>query len=274
MLENNFRSLKLLLLIFVCFLSFPTSVFAHVLVKDGSIGAVVHISPEDDPIVGESASFFFEFKDTKNNFELEDCICTVKIRFSGTEVHSEQLSDGSSLASPSFSYSFPQKGVYKLVVEGSPSTDQSFNSFKLEYDLRVSRTSSGDGQQNFLTENIQYLALVAILLLFLCVAFYNRPKKRPQEPKSPSKMPVLFLLILAAFILHQTSLTYLIPSHHQSTDQHQEHSCCLSPQALPVTYQTVETPINSQTEKLLTSSTPLGFVFFGQTNTRSPPSFS
>lgn len=76
MLKNKINK-KLILsffLIFAVFLILPTIASAHVLKTDGSIGAVVHIDPDDDPIIGKSANFFLEFKDTKNKFQLANSI--------------------------------------------------------------------------------------------------------------------------------------------------------------------------------------------------------
>lgn len=48
-----------LLLVF----ALPQTASAHVLQTDGSIGAVLHVDPDDNPIIGEKATFFFDLKD-------------------------------------------------------------------------------------------------------------------------------------------------------------------------------------------------------------------
>lgn len=46
-------------------MSFSQKAYAHVLVSDESntVGAVLHITPDDDPIAGESAHIFFDVQD-------------------------------------------------------------------------------------------------------------------------------------------------------------------------------------------------------------------
>src|SRR5689334_16513316 len=76
-------------LIFSLFL--PQKVSAHILKYDGSIGAVLHVNPDDDPIAGETTGFFFEFKDKKNKFLPENCDCLVRVTKEGSEIYSQDL---------------------------------------------------------------------------------------------------------------------------------------------------------------------------------------
>src|SRR5438045_57931 len=69
----------------------PHIVSAHVLKTDGNIGAVLHIDPDDDPIAGSQASFFFEFKDIQGKFQSQNCDCTFSIAEDGKEIFSQPL---------------------------------------------------------------------------------------------------------------------------------------------------------------------------------------
>lgn len=55
------RYLLLLLLstIFICMASKTAQ--AHILKASGSVEAVMHVTPEDDPIAGKQSDFFFYF---------------------------------------------------------------------------------------------------------------------------------------------------------------------------------------------------------------------
>ena len=122
----------------------PSFIFAHVLKTSGSVGAVVHVSPEDDPIAGEPTDFFFEFKDKEGKFTPENCDCKVLILKSGQEVYSSPLFQNNtdpSLTNASFSYTFPEKDIYKVKISGNPLTPDVFEAFNLEYDIRVARES-------------------------------------------------------------------------------------------------------------------------------------
>lgn len=250
----------------------PQDVSAHVLLTDGSIGAVVHVDPEDDPIVGQKATFFFEFKDTKNKFQLEDCVCNAKVLNSGAEVFSEQLSHRGSSSSPSFTYTFSEKGVYKIVIQGTPNSERNFDSFELNYDLRVSRTSGSVKQLDFFTRNLQYFVLIAAVPIFLIIVFSPR-KKITVTPEKPPKITALFLIILSTFLLHQTLVTPALASHH-SGDNHQDHSCCTNPQLQLSETSSVGSPINTTFEKLSTVSASYEFITDNRANSRSPPILS
>lgn len=129
----------------IYFLSFPSQItYAHVLKTSGSVGAVVHVSPEDDPIAGEPTDFFFEFKDKEGKFKPDNCDCKVVILKSGQEAYSSPLFQNNadpSLTNASFSYTFPEKDIYKVKVVGNPTTPGAFEAFNLEYDIRVARES-------------------------------------------------------------------------------------------------------------------------------------
>jgi len=134
---------NILLLSFVVTLLIATQkqTFAHVLEKDQTIGAVLHVSPNDDPVVGEATDFFFEFKDTQGKFDPSLCICTVAISENNKEILKQDLFQSSTtqtLEEAIFSYVFPKKGLYTIKVLGE-ATDSSFEAFTLTYDIRVDR---------------------------------------------------------------------------------------------------------------------------------------
>lgn len=135
------KIIKIALLSLTFLFLIPQKVSAHNLQSDGSIGAVLHVDPEDDPIVGSQSSLFFEFKDKNNQFKPQTCDCSFLITKEEKEVFRQDLfanSDGS-LESASVSFTFPEKGVYKIIVTGSPKVAGAFQPFTLKYDLRVAR---------------------------------------------------------------------------------------------------------------------------------------
>jgi hypothetical protein len=121
------------------------AISAHVLETGGSVGAVLHIDPGDDPAAGEPAYFFLELKDTQKRFRPQDCECSVSILRAGTEIHKQGLYDNGQPDKPneaSFSFTFPEPDVYAVKVSGKP-VGNSFTPFTLTYDIRVSRTATG-----------------------------------------------------------------------------------------------------------------------------------
>jgi hypothetical protein len=121
------------LIIFFYFLNSESPAYAHVLKVDKNIGAVLHIDPDDDPIVGQESGFFFEFKDKENKFKIENCNCIFSITENGKEIYSQNLTSNNTL------FTFPEKNVYEVKVNGTPIADNSFQPFSLIYDVRVAR---------------------------------------------------------------------------------------------------------------------------------------
>jgi hypothetical protein len=122
----------------VGYLLTPAIVSAHQLQADGSIGAVLHVDPSDDPVAGEVSSFFFDFKDKEEKFGLLNCDCQVSILQGEKELASQPLDVNSGTTN----YSFPAKGVYMIKLEGKPYDGIAFQPFLLQYDIRVAKEAA------------------------------------------------------------------------------------------------------------------------------------
>ncbi len=180
------QKVLLLVLCLVLFGAVAQRSEAHVLQKSGSVGAVLHVSPEDDPIVGEQSGFFFEFKDKEGKFKPGNCTCTVIILEDGKEVYTQLLFENNpnpSLSDASFSYTFPEKNIYQLKVVGRPKSQPSFAPFTLVYDIRVARESEPSTSLqktkfslgSFLSGHIPH-TIIAVVTLILVWYFLFKKK--------------------------------------------------------------------------------------------------
>lgn len=161
-----------LLLGFCILYSFPLPVDAHVLKMDGNIGVIIHISPDDDPIVGKESNFFFEFKDKQGKFSPEKCDCVVSISTSGSTLFTQTLFTNTtdpSLRNASLTYTFPTTGVYQAVITGNPITKNAFTPFHLIYDIRVDKTIKTENvtSSSWISSYIPYIAVGIITCGFL-----------------------------------------------------------------------------------------------------------
>lgn len=171
----------------VLFFTTAQQVSAHVLKTDGSVGAVIHVSPEDDPIAREATDFYFEFKDKEGKFTPENCDCKGTIIEGGKEIYSAPLFQNSSdpsLENASFSFTFPRKNVYKVQVSGTPTTPGAFEPFTLSWDIRVARESetqpasneqqpsdtSTNGTESWISQNL--VRVIGLLLVVLSLAYF------------------------------------------------------------------------------------------------------
>jgi hypothetical protein len=174
------KSIALSFLCLVLLTGFAMRAEAHVLQVDGSIGAVLHIDPDDDPIANAPATFFFDFKDTQNQFQIPDCNCTVTVSSNGKTLFSENLNNTADVktasTSASFSYTFPAEGIYAVVAQGAPVSGKQFQSFTLTYDIRVDREAAAGAQPSWLSQllgehaiHIVIFAVAIVIGIFLTI---------------------------------------------------------------------------------------------------------
>ena len=152
----------------------PQNAFAHVLISDStnSIGAVLHIAPDDDPVAGEQARLYFDIQ--AQEIEKESTVLTVK-NVQTNEINTVVVDAGSS--SISANYTFATQGVYVLSLSIISDKLYTFN-----YSQRVSSadTSVGYSKQNSpLATGLLIFTIVSLVALLL-IAFNNRKdiKKR------------------------------------------------------------------------------------------------
>jgi hypothetical protein len=186
---------RVLVLLLSCllFLAATRDASAHVLKSDGPIGAVIHIDPNDDPVIGEPATFFLEFNDKNNKFTLTDCSCKFAISKSEQEVFSSELlpSSENDQNAASFSYTFSEKAVYQVVVSGTSVNALSFPTFKLTYDLRVSRETNANSQPLLPGHTIHYFLISSVVVFFLFLLYLDRKRSRKSsnqasQPPAPT----------------------------------------------------------------------------------------
>lgn len=164
---------------------FAAPASAHVLQVDGSIGAILHVDPNDDPIAGQPAAFFFDFSDKQNKFSPAECQCIASIiSSSGATLFSTPLFNSTSqnnFNDALFQYTFAQGGVYQVKVVGNPDSAGQFQPFTLTYDIRVERPAAvatanqhgfGSAIRGFLkTEHGAHIVLFGIAFIIIGILF-------------------------------------------------------------------------------------------------------
>jgi hypothetical protein len=158
--------MKKIILLLVLFVMISQPAFAHILQTDGSIGAVLHTDPDDDPIIGKPTGFFFELKDKQGKFKLENCDCTFSISTNGKEIFSQPLSKDAS----SF-FTFSKKGLYQIQLTGKPNTANLFQSFTVQYNLRVEK---GMDTKKTPSSPMYLIGLIALLVSIVIVGFRRK----------------------------------------------------------------------------------------------------
>jgi hypothetical protein len=183
-----YSGLFLVIVLVMC----ATPVSAHFLETDGTIGAVLHLDPNDDPIAGQASAFFLEFKDKSGRFQPLSCTCSAEIYEGKQKVASLPLfaGDGSRLdssngqATGNASFTFPTRDAYVMKVVGVPTQDGLFQPFALSYSIRVDRdvasASSRSPLSAFLSGHSSYGVLVgsglAVTVMYFIVGYIRKRK--------------------------------------------------------------------------------------------------
>lgn len=157
----------------------PAQVSAHVLKNDGDIGAVMHIEPDDNPLAGVPVTYQLVFNDTSHRFSLATCNCTVTVQNIGGVVKSEALSTKHELDSKS-AVTFPEPDVYTLKVHGEPKVAGTFQTFTLDYTIRV----NPDGVQFQAVPWLLWLGLGSAVLLAILAAYKEEHDNSPQKKQT------------------------------------------------------------------------------------------
>lgn len=124
------------------------SASAHVLKTDGSIGAVLHIEPDDNPTTGQPTTYVLSFSDDNGTLDISKCDCLVNIQENGKTIasHPIQVTDPTDSIDK---YTFQKPDVYTLQFTGKPTTAGLFQPFTLNYLVRVTGSGGSNGTQPF-----------------------------------------------------------------------------------------------------------------------------
>lgn len=150
------------------------SAFAHVLIMDttGSVGAILHIIPDDDPIAGEESDIYFD----RQGAESDDATVELSVANNGGELSEVNLTTTGSLSTGA--YTFPAQGVYKLTF----TVKSGEGSYTFEQSQRVARgvmISGAQTQQYPWAEALLVGSTVSFLALIVLVI--NRRKEIAQQ---------------------------------------------------------------------------------------------
>ncbi len=120
---------------------------AHEIVRDGDVGALLHIEPDDVPVLGRANRTWFETNLRGGRpVTLANCTCVLR-------VYAGSVREGAKpVATPRLrtvqnkltaDLTFPAEGAYTLVLTGAPRTGATFRSFRLEWVVRAGNADPG-----------------------------------------------------------------------------------------------------------------------------------
>lgn len=122
---------------------------AHEIARDGNVGGLIHIEPDDAPLVGKPNPASFEVNQRGGRpVLLSGCACRLSIYAGGVRpgarpASTPKLSQGKGELQATLT--FPAAGAYTLVLQGRPRAGASFPPFTLKWTVRADVTDGGGG---------------------------------------------------------------------------------------------------------------------------------
>ena len=109
---------KLIIALAMALVLVPAKASAHVLISDTSrhVGAVLHITPDDDPVAGEPSGLFFDIQNTDVSHDNYSFSLTI----TNTEGEQALVPIIVSGTTVSASYVFPSQAAYTILLKAEP----------------------------------------------------------------------------------------------------------------------------------------------------------
>lgn len=156
------------LAVIVFLLALPYASQAHETEVDGSVSAVLHMTPNHTPAPAELANIFFYFKDTAKPFIKSEYALKLEVEKEGALLSEIPLSttQNTPVTEVDTSYIFPSAGEYTLTLIGTHADDGD-PAFTLHYPVTVSTSSSQWIPIHLLHTHGLHILLITLLTLIL-----------------------------------------------------------------------------------------------------------
>jgi hypothetical protein len=106
--------------------------WAHQTATNNGVTVTVHVTPDDEPVVGAGSLILVERVKTRTGrFAWANCRCTVEVRNADGQV----LRKG--LAGPRTEFTFPEAGAYEIRVAGRVKRGKVWRWFKVPFVIRA-----------------------------------------------------------------------------------------------------------------------------------------
>lgn len=155
----------------VCLL--PASVHAHVLISDDTkkVGAVLHLTPDDDPIAGEPSELFFDIQSNEVSQQTHSFTLKVVAGDGGEAFVPIQVA-GSTVSAR---FAFPSQGAYTISLHAEPLAIGG-RTLQFSHPQRVSRglVASTQATPSHLWAEVSLIASLCGLLVLGIITYNNR----------------------------------------------------------------------------------------------------
>ena len=176
MIQAYVQKITLPLTLILCLFS-ANQASAHSLKSSGTISALMHINPDDDPVAGQNSEILFLINDKDKKFQAENCSCTASVIEDDKELFSSSLFKGKTsyrgIFAPAIPFVFPHKGIYTIKLIGGPKDQSLFQNFSISYKIRIDKDTNTPPEPPF-KKPLGYALTILILLavIYLIKLFF------------------------------------------------------------------------------------------------------
>jgi len=178
---NTSVSMKKVIFLASCamLLVFAAPVSAHFWQSAGPSTVLLHIVPDDDPIIGEPADLFFSFNNLAGTFDPSKYNFFISISDERGTLFTSNLSliEGTkpTLFERHIPFTFSQKGVYTIILTAIPASS-TLKEFNVQYQAQVDREKNTPPKKNY--SHYGHIILLALVLIAIVVFYLSKAIKK------------------------------------------------------------------------------------------------
>lgn len=139
-------------LLFLALALTTSGALAHEIARDGNVGGLLHIEPDDAPVVGTPNAFYFEVNQKGGRpVLLSQCSCALQVYAGSGGAGAKPLSTPQLVQAKgelTGRLNFPRPGAYTLVLSGQPKAGATFGKFSLSWVVRADVAGTGGGMNH------------------------------------------------------------------------------------------------------------------------------
>ncbi len=122
----------------------PGPLWAHETKTAGQFSVLLHMEPQDSPVIGEPAQLFFAVSKAAGELYVDECGCSVTIKRAGKIISTPMLNHADVLYGSNVGVAetiFSTAGLYQVTFVAKPVKTNPFEPFELTFNVRIERQS-------------------------------------------------------------------------------------------------------------------------------------
>jgi hypothetical protein len=174
-LSTSIKIFGLTLAAVIAFL--PALASAHTLETESTVGALLHIDPNDEPVAGEPATIYIELQDKSGKLTPGNCNCHLVILFGEKQIFANPVfQSGAVSLSTQASFVFPEPGAYTVSIDGEPKTE--IEPFDLDFPVQVKAPATLNPKAEKIDHTLHYIVFGAGGIALLAYWWYDTKRRK------------------------------------------------------------------------------------------------